>query len=87
MNTRQIIKFIDMDVDGCGANVEMMIQVEGKHELTKEIFQGIKDTIEKYKNECNGEYDTDSIIDVACKYLESEGYMCDYVSEDVTIYF
>lgn len=26
-------------------------------------------------------------IDVACKHLESEGYMCDYISEDATIEF
>ena len=30
----QILKFIDVNVDGCGTNVEEMIQIEGKHELT-----------------------------------------------------
>lgn len=85
---KQIIKFIDEDVDGCGLNVDTMIQVEGKQELTNEILLKTKDVIEKYKKENNGEYDTDSIIiDVACEYLESEGYMCDYISEDVTIMF
>ena len=74
---KQIIKFIDEDVDGCGMNVNTMIQVEGKQELTNGIIQRTKD----------GEYDIDSIIDVACEYLESEGYMCDYISEDVTITF
>lgn len=84
---KQIIKFIDEDVDGCGMNVNTMIQVEGKQELTNGILQRTKDAIEKYKKENDGEYDTDSIIDVACEYLETEGYMCDYVSEDVTITF
>lgn len=84
---KQIVKLIDVDVDGCGTNVETMIQVEDEHELTKEIFQGIKDTIDKYKKECNGEYDTNSIVDVVCEYLEDEGYMCDYISEDVAIEF
>lgn len=78
---------IDVDVDGCGTNIETMIQVEGKHELTKGIFQGIKDTIQKYKKENDGEYDTDSVVGVVCEYLESEGYMCDYISEDVVIEF
>ena len=84
---KQIIKFIDVDVDGCGTNIESMIGVEGKQELTNGIIQRTKDAIEKYKEENYGEYDTDSIISVACEYLESEGYMCDYISEDATIEF
>lgn len=36
---KQIIKFIDADVDGCGTNVESMIEVEGKQELTNGIIQ------------------------------------------------
>ena len=69
---KQIVKLIDVDIDGCGTNVETMIQVEGKQELTKEN---------------DGEYDTDSIVGVVCEYLEYEGYMCDYISEDVAIEF
>ena len=84
---KQIVKLIDVDVDGCGTNVETMIQVEGKQELTNGIIERIKDAIEKYKKENDGEYDTDSIVGVVCKYLESEGYMCDYISEDAAIEF
>lgn len=84
---KQIIKFIDVNIDGCGTNVESMVQVEGKQELTNGVIQRTKDAIEKYKKENYGEYDTDSIIDVACKHLETEGYMCDYISEDATIEF
>ena len=83
----QIIKLTDVNVDGCGTNVEEMIQVEGKQELTNGIIQRTKEAIEEYKRENDGEYDTDSIISVACEYLESEGYMCDYISEDATIEF
>lgn len=46
---KQIIKFIDVDVDGCGTNIESMIGVEGKQELTNGIIQRTKDAIEKYK--------------------------------------
>ncbi|SCH16433.1 Uncharacterised protein [uncultured Clostridium sp.] len=84
---KQIIKLIDVDVDGCGTNVETMIQVEGKQELTNGIIERIKDAIEKYKKENDGEYDTDSIVGVVCEHLESEGYMYDYISEDVAIEF
>lgn len=51
------------------------------------IIQRTKDAIEKYKKENDGEYDTDSIVGVVCEHLESEGYMCDYISEDVAIEF
>ena len=27
---KQIIKFVDKNVDGCGSNVDMLIQIEGK---------------------------------------------------------
>ena len=84
---KQIIKFIDANIDGCGTNVESMVQVEGKQELTNGVIQRTKDAIEKYKKKNYGEYDTDSIIDVVCKHLETEGYMCDYISEDATIEF
>lgn len=84
---KQIIKLIDVDVDGCGTNVESMIQVEGKQKLTSGIIKRIKDAIEKYKEENDGEWDTDSIIDIACKHLETEGYMCNYISEDAIIEF
>ena len=82
---KQIIKLID--VDGCGTNEETTIQAEGKQKLSNEIIQGIKDTIKKYKREKDGVYDTNSIVNVVCEYLETEGYMCDYVSADVTIGF
>lgn len=52
---KQIIKLIDVDVDGCGTNVETMIQVEGKQELTNGIIERIKDAIDKYKKENDGE--------------------------------
>lgn len=84
---KQIIKLIDVDVDGCGTNVETMIQIEGKHELTNGIIQRTNDAVEKYKKANDGKYDTDSIVDVVCEHLESEGYMCDYISEDATIEF
>ena len=51
---KQIVKLIDVEVDGCGTNVEIMIQVEGKQELTNWIIQRTKDAIEKYKKENDG---------------------------------
>lgn len=42
---KQIVKLIDVDVDGCGTNVETMIEIEGKQELTNGIIQRTKDAI------------------------------------------
>ena len=52
---KQIIKFIDVNIDDCGTNVESMVQVEGKQELTNGVIQRTKDAIEKYGlKEANG---------------------------------
>lgn len=56
---KQIIKFIDSNVDGCGTNVEINA----------------------------GEWSTDDVVNQACEYLESQGYMCNYIGEDLLIEF
>lgn len=53
---KQIINFIDADVDGCGTDVETMIQIEGDQALTNGAIKRIKDAIERYKKENYGEY-------------------------------
>ena len=84
---KQIIKFIDTDVDGCGTNIETMIQIKGKHEITNEVIRRTEDVIEKYKKENKGEWDTDSIIMIACEHLKTEGYTCYYIVENAIIEF
>lgn len=84
---KQIIKLIDVDVDGCGTNIETMIQIKGIYELTNGVIQRTKDAIKKYKKENDGEYDTDSIVNVVYEHLQEEGYVCDIISEDVVIEF
>ena len=63
---KQIINFIDADVDGCGTDVETMIQIEGDQALTNGAIKRIKDAIERYKKEnygniCNRYYGIFSI--------------------------
>lgn len=83
----QIINFINKDVDGCGTNIETLFQIEGKQKLTTEIIQRVNTVIGKYKKENEGEWDTDSILDVVCEFLENEGYMCDCIQPDAIIGF
>jgi len=84
---QQIIKFADVDVDGCGTNVEVYIQVEGKHELTNGIIEKLNEIVENYKMEHFGEWDTDSVVDASCDYLKSEGYHINPLIPDYEIIF
>ena len=84
---KQIIKFVDSDVDGCGTNVEMLIQIEGKNPLSTELVDALKHTIHEYIDSNAGEWSTDDVVNQACEYLESQGYMCDYIGEDLLIEF
>ena len=84
---KQIINFIDIDIDGCGTNVETMIQIEGDQALTNEAIKRIKDVIERYKKENYGEYCTDDVVEAACEQLDREGYIYEWLPADVTIEF
>lgn len=84
---KQIINFIDTDVDGCGTNVETLIQIEGEQALTNGAVKRVKDVIEKYKKENYGEYCTDDVVEAACEQLGREGYICEHLSADVAIDF
>ena len=39
---KQIIKFVDKNVDGCGTNVEILIQIEEKNPLSTELVDAVK---------------------------------------------
>lgn len=82
---KQIIKFTD--INGFGGNIDVLVQVEGKFELTNGVIERMKKAIEKYQEENYDDWDTDSVINAACEYLETEGYMCDYVVPDYAIVF
>lgn len=83
----QIIKFIDVDSDGCGTNIDMYVKVEGKTELTNGVIERTKRVIEEYKEENPYEWDTNTVIDVACEYLEIEGFKAEVTDYDYCIAF
>ena len=58
-----IIRFLETDVDGCGSNAEVMIQVRADEKITNETKQKLIDNI----NEIKKEWDTDSIVKEACE--------------------
>ena len=73
------IKFIDKDVDGSRTNITIIARVCGKN-ITVGIINKIKDAICSYKNENEGDWNTDGCIDAAQEQLEKEGYKVYWVN-------
>ena len=82
----QIIKLVDVNVDGCGTDIDAYIKVKGETRLTNGVIERTKKAIEEYK-EKEDEWDTDSVIDVACEHLETEGYKVETTGYDYLIEF
>lgn len=80
------IKFIDEDVDGCGTDVTVIARVYG-NDITFGTIDRIKDAICNYKNENEGEWDTDGCLAAAQEQLEMEGYEVDWIICEAEICF
>ena len=81
-----IIKFCDVNIDGNGTDVCVIARVYGK-EVPFDTVERIKDAIFGYKEENEGEWDTDGCLDVAKKLLESEGYEVHFINPSIEICF
>lgn len=81
-----IVKFTDVDVDGCGTNIDVLARVYGK-DITVETVDRIKDAIRNYKNENEDDWDTDGCLDVVQEQLESEGYEVYFINPAIEICF
>lgn len=55
--------------------------------LRSNSIKRIKDAIERYKKENYGKCSPDDVVEAACEQLGREGYIYEYLSEDVTIEF
>lgn len=82
----QIIKFVDKNIDGNGTDITTLAKVYG-NEITVGTIDRVKDAIENYKNENEGEWDTDECLEVAQKQLKTEGYEVYWINEEVEICF
>lgn len=66
MNTNQIIKFVERNVDGCGTDAEVTILVNTSLPLS-EVQERLTKTIEGMRKEVEEEmWDTDSVVYEAC---------------------
>ena len=66
----QVSKFREVE-----DNYELNVQVEGKYELTNDIIEKTKIAVEEYKKD-DKDWNFDGVVNAACNYLETEGYMC-----------
>lgn len=82
----QIIKFTDVNVDGCGTDAGCLAKVYG-NDITVETVDRIKDAINNYKNENEGEWDTDGCLDAAQEQLKVEGYEVHWINPSHEICF
>lgn len=81
-----IIKFIDEDVDGCGTDVVNFARAYGG-DVSVGTIDRIKEAIENYKRENEGEWDTDGCLEAATEQLEAEGFVVIWINPDLEIYF
>lgn len=71
----QTILFKDVDVDGCGTDVSVMVNAMGPS-VDLHTQKVLLDEIEKTKKKYDGEWDTDTCVEAAIKKLKKLGY-CD----------
>jgi hypothetical protein len=81
-----IIKFTDVNVDGCGTDVTLLARVYGK-DISVETIEKINDAIANYKKANEGEWDTDGCLDAATEQLEADGYEVHFVNPTLEIRF
>jgi hypothetical protein len=81
-----IIKFTDVDVDGNGIDISTLARIYGK-DVTVGTIDRVKDAICNYKNESDGEWDTDGCFNAAKEQLEFEGYEVDFIEPTIEICF
>lgn len=86
MKKEHFIKFIDENVDGCGSDIVTFASVYGE-DITNGTIERVKNAIDDYKNENEGEWDTDGCLDVAREQLETEGYEVKFLIESACISF
>lgn len=67
-----ILKLVDKNVDGCGTDVEEVIQIEG-NPLNDDLISDIKKVISNRKSE-GSDWDTDDILSAVWACLEEKGY-------------
>ena len=88
MNKETVIRFNDVNVDGCGTDIITDANIIGPP-VTETIVNNIKKVIETRKEELNHEWETDDILNAVEEYLKSIGYAVKWLNvvPDIEIEF
>ena len=87
MNTNQIIKFVERNVDGCGTDAEVTILVKTRLPLS-EVQERLTKTIEDMRKEVEEEmWDTDSVVHEACTKVFGSDTEWEVFVPDIAIIF
>ena len=68
---QSILKLIEKNIDGCGTDVEEVIQIEG-NPLTDDLISDIEKVISTRKEDAD--WDTEDILSAVWECLEGKGY-------------
>jgi hypothetical protein len=80
------ILMVDENVDGCGTNVETILEVGSKN-ITSGTMDRVKSAIDTYKENYEDEWDTDGCLNAAAEQFEKEGYTVRYIVPTHEIWF
>ena len=82
----QIIKFTNVNCDGCETNIIVFVRIYG-NDITVDIIDRVKNAISNYKNENKGKWDANGCLEAAQEQLEADGYEVHFINPSLEIYF
>ena len=86
MSNSTYLELADIDVNGCGDDVKVILKVNTAS-LTNDLIKRVTVAIEKYQEENPGEWDSDGCFNAAAEQLKTEGYEVEWVIPSATIEF
>ena len=85
---KQIIKFVEEDVDGCGENAEVVVLLNIEHPLTDTDKKKLEDAIQEMQEAWDpDDWDTDSVVEEALKKVFGVDVEYEVVLPDIEVTF
>lgn len=85
---KQIIRFIEKNVDGCGSDAEVMVIVDVNNPLTSDHATRLEAEIASIKSEWDDSlWDTDELVEEALLRVFGSGVKTEIVLPDIYVEF
>lgn len=87
---KQIIRFAETNIDGCGGDAVVLVQIDSDTVLTNGCKERLEKAIDDIKAECmeaGEDYDTDSIVEDAMHRVFGKDMEYDTVLPDIEVIF